>query len=49
LKKGILRLAKDAELRQFLSDNAQRRALSELDLMKNEKKLEICYLTSFKI
>ena len=49
LKKGILRLAKDAELRQFLSDNAQRRALSELDLMKNEKKLEICYLNSFAI
>lgn len=48
LKECILRLAKDAELRQFLSDNAQRRALSELDLIKNKKKLENCYLTSLK-
>jgi colanic acid/amylovoran biosynthesis glycosyltransferase len=48
LKKCILRLAKDAELRQFLSDNAQRRALSELNLIKNEKNLEKHYLSAIE-
>jgi colanic acid/amylovoran biosynthesis glycosyltransferase len=48
LKKGMLRLAKDPELRQILSDNAQKLALSELDLMKNEKNLEKHYLSAIE-
>lgn len=46
LKEGMLRLANDAELRQILSDNAQKRALSELDLLKNESELESSYINS---
>jgi colanic acid/amylovoran biosynthesis glycosyltransferase len=48
LKNGMLRLAKDPELRQILSDNAQKRALSELDLKKNEKNLEKHYLSAIE-
>ena len=46
LKIGMLRLAKDAELRQILSDNAQKRALSDFDLLKNEENLEKHYLNA---